>query len=492
MEHNTARKFDKWDKVVRLNLLETGTEAEQEEVYTLLKDPSIYSYAFFRQADGSPFKAYCYQDIILNDPTKRIIFAASNQIGKSVTLCIKALHFAINHPGKTVIMVSKTLMQCKDLLRQIKLFLKYGVLDYEYDIGDTATKTEIYFKHLEEIEGADKKNMKYRDLPQSRIICVPATEAALGYPVDLLLIDELAFYDNGDHFYKHIAQPRTYTTKGQIIVFSNPNGMQGIFWELWNDDSFAKYNFNFLDCPGNTQEQLDKYIAGGLTQEQIDSTLLGKFTSPEGGFLTVSERKQMQEDRLNMLPVVLATPIFIFFDFAKTHDRTVRVIGCPFEELKGEGVFVHEMKEYPQNKPYNEIIDELEALIKQVGFSNVAMVGWDNTGVGAGIEDFIKRIEDMGVMCNPVSFSTENKSRIYTLLKLLIERNMRGEKGIKIPFISECDKQFSMLRFKRSSRGYLMVHHENESDRDDFPDALAGLCSLIVQPENPPVTCTIV
>ncbi|KKK81343.1 hypothetical protein LCGC14_2814400, partial [marine sediment metagenome] len=57
----------------------------------------------------------------------------------------------------------------------------------------------------------------------------------------------------------------------------------------------------------------------------------------------------------------------------------------------------------------------------------------------------------------------------------------------------ECDKQLSMLRFKRSKgRGHLQVHHENERDRDDFPDAIAGLCSLIIQPDNPPISAVII
>jgi hypothetical protein len=87
----------------------------------------------------------------------------------------------------------------------------------------------------------------------------------------------------------------------------------------------------------------------------------------------------------------------------------------------------------------------------------------------------------------PVEFSLENKSRIYTLFKLLSE-----QRRIKLPRVDECDKQLSMLRFKTTTRGHLQVHHENERDRDDFPDAIAGLCSLIIQPANTPVTCEII
>lgn len=495
MVRTTEMKFESWDVVVKEKWLE-GPEEKRKIAYRMLNDPTIFAYAFFKNPKHPKkrFKMYPYQDAIINDQHSRVMFAAANQIGKSVMLCIMAIHYALMNPGKTILMTSKTLPQSKDLLRQIKGLLINSRLEYKYDIGDSETKTEIYFRHYEEEEVYDKKLDKkftqMKELPQSRVICVPATEAALGYAVDIALVDELGFYENGEYFYKQILQPRTYTTKGRIIVFSNPNGQQGIFWELRNDPSFHVYIFNFLDCPTNTQEEFDSY-AIRLTREQIDSTLLAKFTSPEGGFLTLQERKDMQEERSPMLPSIITTPIYIFFDWAKARDRTVRIIGVPIRKSEkdwADEVYVYDMLEYPAETPYTKIVDEdLKALIIDIGIEKVAMVGWDNTGVGRGIEDFAKRVEQLGVQANPVEFSLQNKSRIYTLFKLLAE-----QRRIKVPYMKECDKQLSMLRFRRSSRGHLQVHHENERDRDDFPDALAGLCSLIIQPENPPISVTIV
>ncbi len=496
MVRRTAAKFYAWDAILEKETLEKGSEEEIKEAYKLLQDPTIYAYAFFKDPRNprERFRLYFYQDAIINDMHKRIFFAAANQIGKSITLCVKALHFTLLNPGKTVIMTSKTLPQSKDLLRQIKQFLQNSRLDFTYDIGDSETKTEIYFRHFKVEEVYDKKLDKTFtqkvELPQSRIICVPATEAALGYAADLALVDELHFYDNGEYFYKQILQPRTYTTKGQIIIFTNPNGQQGIGWELWSDGQFHRYSFNFLDCPTNTQEEFDE-LCRNLTREQIDSTLLAVFTSPEGGFLTLEERKEMQEVRPSMLPSVLTQPIYIFYDWAKVNDRTVQIIGVPITKNKedwADEVYIYVAKEYPAGTPYTEIIDvDLKNLIKDLGPQNVAMVGWDNTGVGRGIEDFAKRVEQLGIQAMPVEFSLENKSRIYTLFKLLAE-----QKRLKMPYIKECDKQLSMLRFKRSPRGHLQVHHENERDRDDFPDGIAGLCSLIIQPENPPISAVIV
>lgn len=496
MERKTANKYKAWDNVQKNNILETGTDVEINNAYVLLRDPTIYAYAFFRDPKNprKRFKLYPYQDIIINDPSPRVMFAAANQIGKSISLVVKAVIYAILNPGKTVLMASKTMPQAKDLLRQIKMFLRASILDYQYDIGDSDTKTDISFKHYQDEEYFDENLqetfVKRVLLPESRIICTPATEAALGYAVDLALVDELAFYDDGRYFYEQILEPRTYTTKGQIIVFSNPNGQQGIFWKLWNNIDFSRYRFNYLDCPTNNEEEFERNCRG-KTREQIDSTMLAVFTSPEGGFLTLQEREKMQENRPSIIPSVITEPIYIFFDWAKTGDRTVRIIATAkrvHEDDWADEVYIHEMKEYPSDTPYNEIIDvDLKNLVKRLGPQKIAMVGWDNTGVGKGLQDFIERIKQFGIPAMPVEFSLQNKSRIYTLFKLLAEN-----RRIKMPFIEECDKQLSMLRFKTTSRGYLQVHHENERDRDDFPDAIAGVCSLIISPEIKPISCEII
>lgn len=486
----TDAKFFAWDKVIdREYLAENRHVRYKEYAYSLLKDPTIYTYAFDRHYDGAPFKLYPYQDMIINDQSKRIAFCAANQIGKSVTLCMKGKHFALRNHGTTTLMISKTLPQCKDLLRQISNSLKSSILEYSFDTVDTETKTEISFNHFREVIKDGKK--KTIELPTSRIICVPATEAALGYAAHLVLIDELAFFENGRHFYYQIAQPRTYATKGQIVVFSNPNGEQGIFWELWNDEDFSRYKFNYLAKPENTIPEYEK-LRIKLTRDKFESTVDAVFTSPEGGFISVEERKAMQEDRPNVFPSALTEPIFIFFDWGKARDRTVRASGCVAGTNEFPGVKVKEMKEYPHRTAYNLIIQELEDLIQVVGLGMIAGVGWDNSGVGKGLEDFVKRIQYLGIPLFPVEFSLPNKSRIYTLFKLLIERNLQDIYGIRIPYVPECDKQLSTLRFKRTGRGYLQVHHQEDRDRDDYPDALAGLCSLIIKPDYAPVTVEII
>ena len=57
------------------------------------------------------------------------------------------------------------------------------------------------------------------------------------------------------------------------------------------------------------------------------------------------------------------------------------------------------------------------------------------------------------------------------------------EKGllhrIKSP---EFEYQASHLEVRKSQRGYLILHHANEDDLDDVPDAISGLVYLADSP----------
>lgn len=487
-EAATQAKFALWDRVVAEGWF---ADDRRSLALGLLKDPTVYAYAFFRQ-DGKPVRLHYYQDAVINCRDDRVMFAAANQIGKSFTLCIKALGFALTTPGTLTVIVSKNLELAKDTLYRIKQILAGSILDYSAVVGDVDNKTELYFRHFTEGPGGQSV-----ELAQSRIKCLAATEGALGYPVHLLLIDELAFFDNGRHFYFQVAQPRTYTTKGPIFVFSNPNGQQGVYWDLWNNPRFARFRFGYLDCPTNTREEYER-ICAEVTGAVRASTLDAQFLEADGAFLSLEERQAILEFRPNVLPPRAEVQryrrrLFFFLDLAKVRDRTVR--SCGEEVIGADGksaVYVHETYEYPSGTPYDAIIDDLGSLIELYGAECIGGIGWDNTGVGGGVEDFIKRYRAAGVYCQPVSFDLNTKSKNYTLFKLLCERTVQGAKSLSVPHSDECDRQLAALVFKRSGNNKLQVHHADERDRDDYPDSLVGLCALIIQPQRVRTAITVV
>jgi hypothetical protein len=482
----TEEKFRKWDEVIAKNYLE-GTEEQRNYAYSLLQDVTIYAYAFFRvPGTSNSIRLRSYQDLILNHNHNRILFCAANQCGKSYSLAIKAIHKALLNPGKTVLLLSKTMSQSKDLLKQIKLILKNSIMDYEYSIGEIDNTTEIHFTHFEEMID-DKGKIIQKELPYSRIICSPASEASLGIPAFWIGLDEYAFMDNQAELLYQVILPRLFQTKGDLMIFSNPNGTANEYYKLWVGDVFHKFRFTFLDNPDNTLKEYteNKRI---FPRAKAESTMDAIFSSSDGAFFLPEEVSAMQEQRESYIPIISTEQFYISLDFAKSHDHTCRIIGVP----KNNGVYVHEIKIYPIQTPYNIIIDDLVSLIQEIGPDKFAMIGFDSNGPGNAISDWIKKIREFGIQIIPVPFSLQKKNSMYTILKLLAERNIKGEYGIKIPYTDEGDYQLKSLMMKTSTSGRMMIHHQNESDFDDVPDSLALLSYLIINPENPPVSVEII
>ena len=479
----TNSKFESWDIFIAKGGLDNPNDLK--EMANLLKDPTIYIYAFFRNQDGSKLKVYPYQDILLNNPHKRIQIVSSNQVGKSFYLCLKHIVFALQNPGTTSLILSRSMFQAKDLMYKIRDLLKLSVLDYKTTIGEIDTKTELTIKHYDS-EGNETK--------ESRIVVAPASETALGVSADLLSADEFPYWDADlKYMYYQILQPRTYHTKGTIQLIGNPNGMENFYYELWIGNEFHKYRTTFLDCPANTKSEYDN-LCKGMPQAQIDSTLLGKFTAGSGTYFSFDEINTMLVKKTNVLPLkgMLTTPLYIFLDLAKINDRTVRYIG---HKTENGGIIVLETYQYPEKTPYDEIISDLARLIIEYGASSFQALGFDATGVGTAIEDFLKPLGNLGVTIVPLKFTLQSKTRMYTILKLLAEKNLKNgdvSYGIEIPYSDDAKSQFSKLMFKRTTSGQLMIHHATESDRDDYTDCAAGLCYLILNPENVPVSFSFI
>ena len=456
MVKKTEDKFRSWDAAVI-----ESKRVFKEEHLALLEDPTIFAYAFLKDDNGNQYKCFPYQDIILNDPNRYICVVGSFQIGKTDVLRIKALHYAWSNPGKTVLLVSKTLPQSTNTLLRMKDMLRRSTLPGKRLMdGMPDNKTELYLK-------CDDEGIIY-----SRVICVPATEAALGYTADLGLADEIATYEQGVDFYERIFETRTNSTKGQIIVISNPRGQKGILWKLYNNPRFSTYRFAFLSRPDNTKEELEQKRKDLGVEYNFREYYMAEFLTARGGFLSPTEiNDAAQEDYIERLEET--TPIYVFVDLAKKHDHSVIIVGkINYDKQKDEeSLEVIWTKEFALNTDYSVVGAEMKRIYNHY---NVRGIGCDQTGVG---ESFTDLLRNEGVSLQGIIFSLSNKSKMYTDLKMLFE-----QRRIKIPNDEEFKKQLGSLNFKRTTGGQLQVHHENENDLDDYPDALAGLIAISIKP----------
>lgn len=503
------RKFELWDSVVRDNLLNYADPIIRARAVSLLKDKTILAYSQLR-FDGKPVRMYYMQDAILSDDYDRILFCGCNQfVGKSMTMNLDAAtEFLIDHGKNWVgILVSGSLPQSQYQMSRIKMLLRGGDIVYrEENTVDTKTgKTDNSTQLSYTFYSDDGKTPLYRNL----LICCPHTSSALGYPADVMLLDEFDFWDNCDQhrFMYQVIIPRTFQTKGKIKIYTNPDGTEKMMHQLWNQKDkdgnpvWHRYHFNCWDKDGFTQVDFDR-ASQGMTRERIESTLLGLFTSSRGAFFTNDEIARSLDPDLTTDRMVGKQPFF-FLDVGSKHDQSVLVGGFvePDEERKDtEGrpllhVYVPIIHAYPVGYP----------LARAVGIPDVPdtdgwhyeksvkdymdewtvngvfpVLGLDVTG-NSGISPLLNTVNLYPI---DVTFSGPVKSGMYQRFKYLMEKGR-----IHRIRSAEFEYQAQHLKMKKSMRGYLMIHHETEDDLDDVMDSCAGLISLTDNPDN--VECSM-
>lgn len=483
-------KFETCDKIFN-----SETDVSAEMMQQLLNDPTTFAYLNLR-LDGKPLKFYPYQDLIINDAHRFKFFRASNQIGKSLLLDAKAaMNLIIDHgKGHNEAIVSKSLPQSTYQMRRVKSLLhSLAHFDWKSEKGETDSLTVLSYNIKD-----DKGKIKYTNY----LVCAPCTEGLLGYDLHDLNLDEFEFWDvNLEYFYNQIAEPRTYHTKGNITLFSNPNGADSYGAELENlylpdgTRKFHVYVFNFLDKPGNTEYDLE--IAKlGKTRSQIESTLLAVRTISDKYFFTSDEIESSYDKKLEREKEWIADDkeTYWFLDVGAKKDQSV-LTGC-YTEKNDDGflhIYVFCVHVYPAGYPLSRVVGShdlqqttdgwhyeksVREYLEDYSLVNgiLPVFGCDVTGN----QGMIPLFNSVNIYPEDIVFSGAKKWAMFQRLKYYLEK--------KLLHIIKNDKyDYQMRRIIVTKLGgyrYNRVGHENENDFDDVPDSLAGLIYLCDNPDN--------
>jgi hypothetical protein len=468
-----------------------------DEYGSMLLDPTTFMYLHFR-IDGKPLQLFPYQDLIATDPYRFKYFRAANQIGKSLFLDAKAArNLLIDHGhAHNEAIVSKSLPQSMFQMRRVK-----ALLNSMPEINWKDVKGETDSMSIISVDIKDEKGqIKYTNY----LICAPSTEGLLGYDLHELNLDEFEFWDvDLKYFFNQIAQPRTYATKGNITIFSNPNGSDNFGSELEaqvlpnGQKKWHVYVFNYLDRPGNTQEDLDM-AKTGLSRAEIESTLLAIRTISDRNYFTSEEISGSYDPKLREVDM-LTKQTFWFLDVGAKHDQCVLVGGYIEPDDHNpllHHIYVPVIKAYPIGYPISMVVGSpsentsgwttqksVKEYLQEYNQEGIQPVfGCDVTG-NSGI---VPLFESVGINAVDVTFSGPVKSGMYQRLKYFMEKGLLHRTKS-----AEFDYQFSHLQVKKSVRGYLMIHHENEKDLDDVCDAFAAMVHLADGPVVRP-TLTII
>ena len=475
---------------------------EKDLMGELLKDDTIYAYAILRW-EGMPIRLRYFQDALMSDTRKRIDVEASNQSGKSFSLCVKAAIKFLRSHGKncTIGLISKSMPQNSMNMRMTTKMLKEAYVPYNPGSNDNMTV------RINELEG----NIT------NTLVCAVASTSALGFPFDYLLLDEFEFWENPEgleYMYDQVLEPRTFHTKGQIIIYSNPNGKNFVSENLHKrmiktpnktgtegveinrqifkeEYQFHVYNVNFLDVPGNTREEWD--LKESYTHPiMFASTMAARRTESEGSALNERDIQKTFSDDLDSLGFRGINPSVDntwFLDLGFVYDQSVLAACYLTKNDKEEVVYNFALKFYPQQHPHTEIWgfepsdeDSVPTIVKRFG-GDMARFELDLTGK-EGNEINANRA---GLSCAGIKMSGPWKAKWYDRFITLVKQGRIKVQQID-NWIDTQNKNFAYqarsLRISTkmangNSRPYPLYHHSSEKDHDDALDAIVGCLSMI-------------
>ena len=195
-------------------------------------------------------------------------FYSNNILSHNTTIIgIDALHFAIFNEDKVIgitannaVMATEILDRIKSVYEELPDWLRPGIRDYN--------KQSIWFEN------------------GSRIVVRPCSPNAFrGFSLSRIILDEFSFIlpKLGEQFWLSNYPTVSSSKEAKIIIVSTPNGMSGLFYELWMDaekerNLFKCYEANWTAIPGRDEKWKEDQIATIGTKrfaQEFDVKFLG-------------------------------------------------------------------------------------------------------------------------------------------------------------------------------------------------------------------------
>jgi len=165
---------------------------------------------------------------ILGSTARHLMLCCTRQFGKSQITAIKALHYALAHPGALIVIAAPSLRQSGEWMRKTRTLLRR--------LGLRATGERHHDVALVLENG-------------SRLVgLTQIPENVRGFSaVSLALIDEAAFVS--DELYTAL-NPMLAVSRGGLWLMSTPGSQYGFFYDDWHrqDDSIARFRVPATEC----------------------------------------------------------------------------------------------------------------------------------------------------------------------------------------------------------------------------------------------------
>jgi hypothetical protein len=165
---------------------------------------------------------------ILDAPDPALLLLCTRQFGKTTLTAIKALHFALSHPGTLTIVAAPIERRSGEWIRLVRAYLTVLGIPAK---SDPAHRFSVVLPN------------------HSRLIGIPGVvDNNRGYPAHLLIFDEAAFVPAQVY---SVLTPSLAASSGALWLISSAGPESGFFYEQWRETRipWRRFKVTATECP---------------------------------------------------------------------------------------------------------------------------------------------------------------------------------------------------------------------------------------------------
>lgn len=392
-----------------------------QELIKCRKDPVYFikNYIYLQHPTRGKvlFALYDYQEELVKclQDNRWVIALLSRQMGKTQTISMFLLWYAMFTEDKTVLIASKNNSHAMEIMDRIRF--AYEELPHWLKAG-----CRYYNKHNIEFDNG------------SRIKSEATTEkTGRGLSISKLYLDELAFINPRIQENMWASLAPTLSTGGSAIISSTPNGDTELFAQLWRGANTGQNSFKAVFYPWNRHpergEDYLKEMRGQLGDKKFRQEVLAEFISSDAMLID-----SIKLSYIKPIPPVFENMGFKFWKEKIGGRGKTYLVGVDPATGNGNDFTVIQIVEFPSLEQVGElrlnsisiplIYSKIKWLLKELRKPDEtkgrAEIVWsfERNGVGEALVAMIQNDDSMdgGVYIDGVDLYSENVSRlgVYT------------------------------------------------------------------------------
>ena len=288
-----------------------------------------------------------------------------------------------------------------------------------------------------------------------------------GYTANLLVADEIAFFNDDETVFYNVLFPMLQTTNGTLIASSTPWGKDSVFYKFTQDPAFTvhRVTIDAVITAGLAKREFIQEMEKRTPRDRYRREYLAEFVEEELTYFPQNLITQCIDS--NLAPITddwtrrVNAPqgrYFLGVDLGKKIDHSV--IAIVRWNSKDESVQLIGIIRFPLETPYATVIGMAKVVCDKLHYVEKVLV--DRTGVGEYIVEDMKKTQ-IRSRVEGITLTLPSKEEMLTHLKQLMQT-----KTLTLYFDPDLIAEINNEQYEMTKSGQLQFSHPTGTHDDEL------------------------